>query len=168
VTYESTGKDGKPVKVTYNRNQINSAPADVKTMVDPAFTNDNYWFLFPLHAYWDKSATIEDKGIQKLPLGGGSARLVSVEYSAALGGDTPGDTWDLYVGKDNRVVQYVYRRGGPKPPKLVETTWAGYKMAGPILVATEHRGKADGKPAHVFFTGVAYKLAGSDAWVDAK
>lgn len=26
----------------------------------------------------------------------------------------PGDTWDLYVGKDNRVEQFVYHRGGPK------------------------------------------------------
>lgn len=168
ITYESTDKDGKAVKVTYNRNQLNNAPADVKDMVDPAFNNDNYWFLFPFHAYWDKSAAIEDKGMQKLPLGGGSARLVSVKYPAELGGYTPGDTWDLYVGKDNRVVQFVYHRGGPKPPKLVETTWAGYKKAGPVLVSTEHRGKADGKPARIFFTGVAYKLAGSDAWVDVK
>jgi len=27
---------------------------------------------------------------------------------------------------------------------------------------------ADGKPARIFFTDVAYKLAGSDKWVDAK
>ena len=42
VTYESKDKDGKPVKVSYNRNQINSAPANVKDEVDPGFVNDNY------------------------------------------------------------------------------------------------------------------------------
>jgi len=42
VTYESKDKDGKPVKVTYNRSQIGSAPANVKADVEPAFVNDNY------------------------------------------------------------------------------------------------------------------------------
>ena len=69
----------------------------------PAFTNDNYWLLFPLHAYWDTSAAVTDEGMKKLPAGAGSADLVSVKYPAELGGYTPGDTWDLYVGKDNRV-----------------------------------------------------------------
>src|SRR5882762_5961703 len=56
VTYETKDKDGKPVKVTYNRSQLNSAPANVKDEIEPAFVNDNYWFIFPFHAYWDTSA----------------------------------------------------------------------------------------------------------------
>ncbi len=43
VTYESKDKDGKPVKVSYVRSQISSAPANVKDEVEPAFVNDNYW-----------------------------------------------------------------------------------------------------------------------------
>src|SRR5215468_11091902 len=46
VTYEGPGKDGKPVKVTYNHNQLNNAPAGVKDDIDPGFVNDNYWFIF--------------------------------------------------------------------------------------------------------------------------
>ena len=168
VTYESTDKDGKPVKVTYNRNQLASAPAIVKDDVDPGFNNDNYWFLFPFHVYWDTSAIVTEKPQQKLPIGKGTATLVSVKYPAEVGGYTPGDTWDLYVGADGRVQEFVYHRGGPKKPSNVTTTWAGYKKAGPILVSTEHRGTADGSPAHIFFTNVAYKLAGSDSWMDAK
>ena len=53
-------------------------------------------------------------------------------------------------------------------PTVVTTTWAGNKMAGPLLVSTDHRGTADGKPARIFFSDVAVKLTGSDAWVDAK
>ena len=168
VTYESKDKDGKPVKVTYNRNQLNSAPANVKDEIDPGFNNDNYWFIFPFHVYWDTSAIVTVTEKQKLPLGKGSATLASVKYPAEVGGDTPGDTWDLYVGSDGRIVEFIYHRGGPKKPSNVTTTWAGYKKAGPLLVSTDHRGTADGKPAHIFFSNVAVKLAGSDKWTDAQ
>ena len=168
VSYEGKDKDGKPVKVTYVRSQLNSAPANVKDDIEPAFVNDNYWFIFPFHVYWDTSANVEVKDNQKLPIGKGTATLVSVKYPAEVGGYTPGDTWDLYVGSEGRVVEFVYRRGGPKKPSNVTTTWAGYKKAGPLLVSTDHRGTADGTPAHIFFTNVAVKLAGSDTWVNAQ
>src|SRR5207237_4896121 len=111
---------GKPVKVTYDSSQLSSQSDQVKNEVEPSFVNDNYWLLFPFHAYWDKSATVTDQGMKKLPVGAGSATLVSVKYPAEAGGYTPGDTWDLYVGKDNRVQAMVYRRGGNKqaaPPR---------------------------------------------------
>ena len=93
---------------------------------------------------------------------------MSVKYPAEAGGYTPGDTWDLYVGKDNRVEQFIYHRGGPKKPSLVTASWVGYKKAGPILVSTDHHGTADGSPLKVSFSNVAVKLVGSDKWVDAK
>jgi len=168
VSYEGKDKDGKPVKATYVQSQINSAPANVKDEIAPAFVNDNYWLLFPLHAYWDTSATVTDKGMQKLPIGNGSAELVVVKYPAEAGGYTPGDTWDLYVGADKRVQQFVYHRSGPRKPSLVIATWAGYKKAGPLLISTEHRGTADGKPLHIFLTNVSVKLTGSDKWMNAQ
>jgi hypothetical protein len=168
VTYESKDKDGKPVKVTYNRNQLSSAPDNVKNEIEPGFVNDNYWFIFPFHAYWDTSAVVTVKDKQKLPLGKGSATLVSVKYSPEVGGYTPGDTWELWVGSNNRVQEFFYHRGGPKKPSEVKATWVGYKKAGPLLISTEHRGTADGGAFHLAFTGVAVKLAGSDKWVDAQ
>jgi hypothetical protein len=168
ITYEGKDKDGKPVKVTYDSSQLSSQSDQVKNEVEPAFVNDNYWLLFPFHAYWDTSATVTDQGMQKLPIGAGSATLVSVKYPAEAGGYTPGDTWDLYVGKDNRVQTLVYHRGGNKPPLLVTATWAGYKKAGPLLISTEHRGTADGKPLHISITNVAVKLTGSDKWMAAQ
>lgn len=168
VSYEGKDKDGKPVKVTYMRSELNSQPDAVKNEVEPAFVNDNYWLLFPFHAYWDTSASVTDEGMKKLPQGAGSATKVVVKYPAEAGGYTPGDTWELYVGKDNRVEQMVYRRGGDKKPSVVTASWTGYKKAGPLLVSTEHRGNADGKPLHISITNVAVKLSGSDAWMDAK
>ena len=167
VTYEGKDKDGKPVTATYLRSQLSSQPENVQKQIDPAFNNDNYWLLFPLHAYWDTGATVTNEGMKKLPIGAGSATLVPVKYTGD-GGYTPGDTWDLYIGKDNRVVQFVYHRGGPVKPSVVTATWTGYKKAGGLDISTEHRGTADGKPLHLWITDVAVKVTGSDAWVDAK
>jgi hypothetical protein len=168
VTFEGKDKEGKPVKVSYLRSQLASQPDQVKNEVEPSFVNDNYWLLFPFHAYWDTSATVTDKGMKKMPLGSGTAELVTVKYPAELGGYTPGDTWELYVGKDKRVEQFAYHRGGPKKPSLVIATWAGYKKAGPLLFSTEHRGTADGNPLHLWISGVAVKVTGSDKWMEAK
>jgi hypothetical protein len=168
VSFAGTDKDGKPVSVTYMRSEINAQADEAKKQADAGFTNDNYWLLFPLHAYWDTSANVIDEGMKKLPTGAGSATLVSVKYPAELGGYTPGDTWDLYVGKDNRVEYLVFHHGGDKKPSLVKATWTGYKKAGPLLISTEHRGTADGKPLHIWISDLAVKVTGSDAWMNAK
>jgi len=168
VTYEGKDKAGNPVKVTYVRSQLSSQPDNVKKEIDPGFTNDSYWLIFPFHAYWDTSADVQDKGMQKLPMGTGSARQVVVKYPSEGGGYTPGDTWELFVGPDNRVKQLLFRHGGSAKPSVVIATWAGYKKAGPLLVSTDHHGTADGKPLTLTFTDVAVKLAGSDTWVNAQ
>jgi hypothetical protein len=168
VTYESKDKDGKPVKVTYLRSELSSQDATVKNEIEPGFVNDQYWLIFPFHQYQDSGAKVEDAGMQKLPIGKGTAQKVVVSYPAEVGGYTPGDTWTLFVGPDKRVKEFIYHRGGDKKPTVVMTTWAGYVNAGPLLVSTDHRGTADGKPARIFFSDVAYKLAGSNDWVNAK
>ena len=167
VSYEGKDKEGKPIKATYLRSQLNSQPANVKDDIDPAFVNDNYWLLFPFHAYWDKSASITNQGIKPLPVGNGSAELVVVKYPSD-GGYTPGDTWDLYVGKDNRIEQMVYHRGGPKKPSVVVTTWEDYKTAGPLLFSTDHHGTADGNTVRIFISDVSVKLTGSENWINAQ
>ena len=167
VTYNGKDKEGKAVNVTYMRGDLSKESDLVKKEVEPGFVNDNYWLLFPFHAYWDTGATVTDKGMQKLKTGTGSARLVEVKYPSDVG-YTPGDTWDLYVGKDNRVEQLVFRHGGTAKPGVVIASWTGYKKAGPLLISTEHRGTADGKPLHLWISNVAVKLAGSDKWVDAQ
>jgi hypothetical protein len=167
VSYEGKDKDGKPVKVAYVQSQLGGEPANVKDEIDPAFLNDQYNLLFPLHVYWDSSADVQDMGLQKLPLGNGLAKRVVVKYPSE-GGYTPGDTWELYVGSDNRVEEFVYHRGGPKKPSVVIATWTGYKNAGPLLIATDRRGSADDKPLEVSFSDVSVKLVGSDNWVNAQ
>jgi len=166
VSYAGKDQAGQPVKATYVRSQLNSQPAVVQDEVDPAFVNDQYWLVLPFHVVWD-GANVEDTGMHKLPRGKGSARRVVVKYPSEVG-YSPGDTWELYVGSNNRVEALVYRRGGPKKPSVVVATWAGYKTAGPLLISTDHRGTADGEPMHVFFSNVSVKLVGSDTWVNAQ
>lgn len=167
VTFEGKDKAGNPVKVTYVRSQLSAQPDNVKKEVDPGFTNDQYWLIFPFHAYQDSGADVQDAGMHKLPLGKGSARRIVVKYPSNVG-YTPGDTWELYVGPDNRVQEFIFRHGGTAKPSVVIATWAGYKKAGPLLISTEHRGTADGKPLRLFFSDVAVKLTGSDTWMNAQ
>jgi len=167
ISYEGKDKDGKPVKVTYVQSQLGGEPATVKDEIDPAFYNDQYNLLFPLHVYWDASADVQDMGTQKLPLGKGSAKQVVIKYPSD-GGYTPGDTWELYLGSDNRVGEFVYHRGGPKKPSVVIAMWTGYKKAGPLLLSTDRSGTADDKPVRIFFSDVSVKLVGSDNWVNAQ
>ena len=169
ISYEGSDKDGKPTKVSFVESELNGESPVVKEKIDWFFVNDNYWMFLPFHFYWDSpGADIQEMGMQKMPLGKGSAKQMAVKYSKA--GYTPGDTWDLYVGPDNRIEEMVYHRGDPKSPVpgIVKVSWAGYKKAGPLLFSTEHRGSADGKPVRLSFTNVSVKLVGSGAWIDAR
>src|SRR5246500_3768096 len=81
VSFQGKDKEGKPIKATYNRSELSSQSDAVKNEIDPAFINDQYWLLFPLHVAWD-GAKVTDEGMHKLPLGKGSAELVVVKYSS--------------------------------------------------------------------------------------
>jgi hypothetical protein len=166
VSYEGKDKDGKPVKLTYVRSQLSIQPDIVKNEIDPDFNDDNYDLLLPFHVYWDSSATATDKGKHKLPLGSGSAELLEVKYPNE-GGYTPGDTYEIYIGEGNRIVQFVYHEDGKKPITGA-SRWTDYKKAGPLLIPMEHRGIVAGKPFRLFFSDVAVKLTGSDNWIKAE
>src|SRR5215472_3965424 len=109
VTYEAKDKSGQPVKVTYLRSELSSQSAEVRDTIEPNFVNDQYWLIFPFHVIWDNTPEVTDKGTAKLPLGKGTARHLVVKYPSDVG-YTPGDTWELFVGPDNRVKEFIYRR----------------------------------------------------------
>ena len=134
--------------------------------VDSDFVNNDYWLLFPFHYSWDTNAAVEDAGVQKLPLGKGSAEKVVVKYPSG-GGYSKGDIWELYVGSDGRVEEFAYHRGGP-PKHEVFATWADYKKAGPLLFSLDQRGTLNEDPLHVFLSNVAVKLVGSNTWINAR
>ncbi|MGB8607968.1 hypothetical protein [Bradyrhizobium sp.] len=166
VSYEGKDNAGNPVKVTYQRSQLSSKSDTIKNDVDPAFANDQYWLLLPFHLVWD-GATATDEGQQKRPTGDASARRVVMKYPSE-GGYQPGDTWDLYIGADNRIEEIAYHRGAANPPHFVTGIYTDYKKAGPLLISMDHPGMVDGKPFRITLTGVSVKLTGSDKWIDAQ
>ena len=85
VSYEGKDKEGKPVKVTYQRSQLGSQSDAMQNEIDPAFVNDQYWLLLPFHIVWDGSATVTDEGMQKMPIGNASAERVVVKYPSEGG-----------------------------------------------------------------------------------
>ena len=166
VSYEGKDKEGKPVKVSYQRLQLSSQSDAIKNEIDPAFSNGQYWTLLPFHLLWD-GATVTDEGQQKRPTSDATAQKVVFKYPSE-GGYQPGDTWELYVGADKRIEEIVYRRGAANPPHLVSATYVDYKKAGPLLISTDHRGTEDGKPLHVWISDVSVKLTGSEKWINAQ
>jgi hypothetical protein len=166
VSYEGRSKDGKPVKVTYRRSELGSQSDAVKKEIDPAFVNDHYVLLFPLHLEWDDWATVTDEGMHETPISKTSARRVVVKYPSQ-GGYSPGDTWELYVGADKRLEEFIYRRAGAGFPSLYVGTWGGHKKAGPLLLSTDREGTGDGKPLRILLSDVAVKVTGSENWIAA-
>lgn len=155
VEYWPSGDPTTAVK--YSRSEMTSnAPEDLKK-VDAAFINDQYWLLFPYHLVWDRQTRVQDVGRRPLPIGGGSARCVVVTYPPT-GGYTPGDVYELFIGPDYRLVQWIYRKGGaPQPTRM--STWEDHRKVGPLTVALNHQDPdADFR---VWFTDVAVKLTGT-------
>ena len=167
VSYEGKDKEGKPMKVAYQRSQLDSQSDAVKSQIDPAFVNDQYWLLLPLHVAWD-GANVTDEGMHETPLAKAQAERIVVKYASS--GYSPGDTWELYLGSDKRVEEMGYHRAVPAPglPNLVFATWAGYKKAGPLLISTDHPGTADGKPFRLTISDVSVKVKGSKDWINAR
>jgi hypothetical protein len=165
VSFKGADKQGKAVELNYLRSELNGQPAQQLQDADHNFINDQYWLLFPFHLVWDKAATVEDTGMHKLPLGAGSARRVVVSYPASGGGYTPGDSYELFIGTNNRIVQWSFHRGGAAAPTL-SVTWEGYRQLGPLTLSLDHKDAARG--TRIWFTDVAVKLAGSDQWLAPK
>jgi hypothetical protein len=154
VTFTDELAGGEPF--AYSLDDVGDNPPDKLRAIDHRFINDQYWLLFALHVAWDTDAAIDDQSDQPLPIGEGSATKVTVQYPET-GGYTPGDAYDIYVGPDDRVLQWVFRKGGQEEPTLA-TTWEDQRQFGPLLIPTEFN-SGDGS-FRLWFTGVAVELSG--------
>jgi len=160
VTFRGTAEQGG--SVVYERSALAGQPSEQIKKVDPWFVNDNYWLLFPLRLSWDQSASVTaDEAPAALPIGTGSARRVVVRYPPNEG-YTPGDVYELFIGASDRIVQWIYRKGGdPKPTRIA--TWEDYRRVGPLTLSLDHRGP-DGV-FRVWFTDVAVRVTGQPGWI---
>lgn len=163
VTFLGTDEQGGTV--AYERAGLGPQSNELIRKVDPWFVNDNYWLIFPLRLFWDRSAVVTvDQTPAALPIGTGQARRLVVSYPTNEG-YTPGDVYELFVDKSDRIVQWIYRKGGDPTPTRI-ATWQDYRRAGPLTLSLDHRGADDG--FRVWFTDVAVRLAGRPEWIPAK
>jgi hypothetical protein len=160
VTFMGTAGQGGTV--AYERSILAGTANEQVKKIDPQFVNDNYWLLFPLRLYWDRSATVMvDEVPMNLPMGTGQAKRMTVKYPANEG-YTPGDVYELFIDGDGRIAQWIYRKGGdPKPTRI--TTWEDYRKVGPLTLSLDHKGP-DGV-FRVWFTDVAVRLSGNPDWI---
>ncbi len=147
--------------VSYARNGSPDTTVKNVRKVDAQFINDQYWLLFPLHLAWDTQAVVSVAPDQPVPIGKGVATRVTITFPSP-GGYTPGDAFDLFVGKGNLVKQWAYRRGNAASPTRTNM-WEENRRAGPLLLSLDRPG-AD-STFRVWFTDVAVQLKGSENWL---
>lgn len=153
VTYKGPGKDGKEMSYTYAAGSINKNDS-LKSFVDARFINDQYWLLFPFHLILDKKAEITDAGMKPYPISKKQSRCLIVKYPPSAGGYTPGDIFELYIGKDNLIHEWVYRAGGKKDGTAL--TWEAYKNFNRLHISTQHN--VTNHKFKLWFSGIKVKL----------
>jgi hypothetical protein len=153
-------EDGSPER-TYERDRLNASGDPELLDIDARFINDQYWLLFPFHLVWDREATVEDRGTAALPIGEGTARRLVVRYPAE-GGYTPGDIYEIFVGPDRLLRQWIYRKGGAEEPTRM-STWEDHRRIGPLVLSMDRNGETE--TFRVWFTNVSLRLAHSDQWI---
>jgi len=122
------------------------------------FINDSYWLLFPFQLVWSNPA-VTVHGEAELPIGQGTATKLTAQWPDE-GGYTPGDAYDLYLGDDGLIEQWVFRRGGGDEGR--PATWEDHKQVGPIIVSLSHE-NADGS-FRLWFTDVRVELEHAEGW----
>ncbi|HHP7233570.1 MAG TPA: hypothetical protein ACFCUC_02980 [Desulfobacterales bacterium] len=144
----------------YNRNVAAGLMTKEIKEIDAMFINDQYWLLFPFRVVWDTVATVQEMDPKaSVPIGRGWARWVRVSYPPR-GGYTPGDVYDLYLGPNHRIIQWVYHRGGtPEPTRM--STWEAYRKFGPIILSLDRNGP-EGSNFRVWFTDVVVTTTAGD------
>jgi hypothetical protein len=163
VMYEGNLPTGNFAVYAYLREDLGRTAAGISEKVDRWFINDQYWLLFPLHMTWDSGLTLTLDENQPLPIPPGNASRLTVSYPAGIG-YTPGDVYELFLDERNRIVQWVYRRGGSTEPTSI-ATWENHAKAGPLIISLEHNSR-DGA-IRLWFSDVAVRLKGEDRWLSA-
>ncbi|MEM9881604.1 MAG: hypothetical protein AAF800_01650 [Planctomycetota bacterium] len=143
----------------FNLNKKQDLKVGEQNQAHQQFINDSYWLLFPFQLVWS-NPTVTEAGLRPLPIGEGTGRKLTAQWPAE-GGYTPGDAYDLYLGGDGLIRDWVFRRGGAEGGGRA-ATWEDHRQLGPIVVSLEHRGPAPGSGESGFrlwFTGVEATLA---------
>ncbi|MEM7247898.1 MAG: hypothetical protein AAF533_21355 [Acidobacteriota bacterium] len=153
--------DAEPIAVV--RGTLDESSPEELRRTDAKFINDRFWLMFPFHLAWDENLTFTVQDDVELPIGEGRARLLRVAYPD-VGGYTPGDVYDVYLGDGHRILQWGFRRGGVES-EARPITWEAPVSFGPLELVLDHRSEGG---ARLWFSDVAVRFVGSDRWVEAE
>ncbi len=123
--------------LSYNR-------ADVKeefVKTDKAFVNDSFWLTFPFHLVWD-DVSFEDLGQQLSPIQQKESTKIRVNYPKE-GGYTPGDSYEIYVDDNYKILEWTYHPKGQADPALGNTFENQQSFMG-IMIDMEHANPENG------------------------
>ena len=123
---------------SYVRDDLEGLPdGDPLFALDARFINDQYWLLFPMHLVWDTdlALTLDEA---RAPISGLLVRRLTATYLAGAG-YTPGDAYDLYLGADDRIIEWVYHADGTADPGRI-TTWSDPVRLPPLTLDLDHSG----------------------------
>lgn len=140
------------------------APVDgPQRRADAEFIEDSFWLAPQMHLQWAAaSLVVSDEGQKALPIGHGYAHKLVVNYPNTAGGYTPGDSYDLYLDSQGRVLAFTYRQGG-SPAEPLTASFSSYSKMGPLELATE-RHSVDGT-LHIRFSELGLTLAPGLTWI---
>ncbi|SDG92248.1 hypothetical protein [Psychroflexus sediminis] len=133
--------------LTYNTNGFEEEIA----YVDRRFVNDKYWLLFPFQLIWDENFNYEVAEQVVSPVSGEMMQEIAIMYKDEAG-YTPGDTYHIYVDKDNMIREWSYTPSGSDEPRLA-TTWEDYQDFKGLKIAEMHNTK-EGQ-FKIFFTDIS-------------
>ncbi len=153
VTYHGLGPDREQTTITYRPFEITDDSRKSLKWIDHWFVHDQYLLLFPIHLAWDNTISLAEKGEHPLPVGDGTA-LQLVVTCGESNPYTPGDTYELYIGDDYRIMQWVHRNGEVEH-SFNPIIFQNHINVGPIMVCTEY--SRPGSDFRMWFSDVSVK-----------
>lgn len=141
---------------------LESIESEEAKKVHQQFINDSFWLLFPFNVVWS-NPKVTDGGTTEQGLDG---KMVQVRKLTALWpadeGYTPGDAYDLFIGEDQKILCWIFRKGNSPQGKLF--IWENEMQAGPIRF-TEHYLPAGADKPMISMRDVQVKMVGNDEWM---
>lgn len=153
------GAESSRKLVYHTSDLLEPDPGDAKIReINRLFVNDIYWLLYPYKL-------VEGYGLSvrpviepvRRPSGVGYGKKVVITYSPEVS-DTPGAVYELYLGKGDRISEWLYRKNENATPSR-HTFWENHARIGPYLLSL-NRPAPDGS-FRVWFTDIEVKLFGS-------
>ena len=139
--YYSYRSGDSVINIAFKKSTLDTT-SEAMINADMRFINDQYWLLFPLQIMWNEVET-EEIASQPAPISGQNATQLNVKFGN--GGYTPNDVYELYINEENRIIEWMYKRGGSEENSSAYT-WEKHQLIGPLLIAMLHRHQ-DGKRA---------------------